>query len=149
MKRRCVWMSLALGIIAAGSLCVMAGRATAEPQNPMDPALAELGYIPLPDLGPGTYTRDGHTELGGLYPDGWTIRPPLWEALALEIARNQIQPLDAQGNPDPQGGKVVLMSAGMSNTVITFEGHAGDEYDCYRERAEKDPARNPQVVVAT
>jgi hypothetical protein len=122
-------------------------QAVAQPQNLMDPSLTELGYIPLPDLGLGTYTRDGHTELGGLYPEGWPTRPPEFEAAVLEIAQNQIQPLDAQGNPDPQRGKIVLMSAGMSNTLIFFEGHPSDGYSCFRERAQMDPARNPQLLI--
>ena len=101
MRRQCISMALTFAIAAQGFCWIASQRATAEPQNLMDPSLTELGYIPLPDLGPGTYTRDGHTELGGLYPDGWCIRPPELEARALDIARNQIQPLDAQGNPDP------------------------------------------------
>jgi hypothetical protein len=133
--------------VLVASCWIAPPQGSAEPQNLMDPSLVQLGYIPLSDLGPGTYTRDGHTELGGLYPDGWCIRPPEWEARALEIARNQIQPLDAQGNPDPIGGKIVMMSAGMSNTVIFFEGHAGDGYSSFHDRALADPARNPQLVI--
>jgi len=122
-------------------------QAVAQPQNLMDPSLTELGYIPLPDLGLGTYTRDGHTELGGLYPDGWPTRPPEFEAAVLEIAKNQIQPLDAQGNPDPQGGKIVLMSVGMSNTNIFFEGRPDLPYTAFHKRAQIDPARNPQLLI--
>jgi hypothetical protein len=141
-----MWITLMLAVPAV--FCwVMPQQVAAQAQNLMDPSLIEMGYIPLPDLGPGTYTRDGHTELGGLYPGGWPIRPPEMEAAALEIARNQIQPLDAQGNPDPERGRIVMMSAGMSNTVIFFEGHPDDDYTCFRERAEQDPARNPQLVV--
>jgi hypothetical protein len=147
MERQCISMVLMFAIAAQGFCWIASQPVAAEPRNLMDPSLSELGYIPLPDLGPGTYTRDGHTELGGLYPDGWCIRPPALEACALEIARNQIQPLDAQGNPDPEGGKIVMTSAGMSNTLIFFEGHAGDDYACFRERAEQDPARNTQLIV--
>lgn len=138
---------VACAIVAAVLCGGFAQQAVAEPQNLMDPSLSELGYIPLPDLGSGTYTRDGHTELGGLYPDGWCIRPPELEARALEIARNQIQPLDAQGNSDPAGGKIVLMSAGMSNTNIFFEGRPDLPYAAFHKRADDDPARNPQLVI--
>jgi hypothetical protein len=113
----------------------------------MDPSLTELGYIALPDLGLGTYTRDGHTEPGGLYPDGCPTRPPEFEAAVPEIAKNQIQPLDAQGNPDPQGGKIVLMSVGMSNTNIFFEGRPDLPYTAFHKRAQIDPARNPQLLI--
>lgn len=142
MRRMCQAATLCLGLVAA-----LGQVGPSQGHNPMDPSLTELGYIPLPDLGFGTYTRDGHTEIGGLYPDGWCVRPPELEETALAIARNQIQPLDAQGNPDRAGGKIVMMSAGMSNTVIAFEGHAGDGHDSYRERAENDLARNRQLVV--
>jgi hypothetical protein len=90
-------------VITWAVFCPMVPQpAGAQPKNPMDPSLTELGYIPLPDLGLGTYTRDDHTELGGLYPGGWPIRPPELEAVALDIAHRQIQPLDAQGNPEPR-----------------------------------------------
>lgn len=127
---------LRLLVLALAVSCgIKPPQTVAQPRNLMDPSLTELGYIPLPDLGMGTYTRDGHTEAGGLYPDGWATRPPDFEAAVREIARRQVQPLDAQGNPDPERGKIVLMSAGMSNTLIFFEGHAGDGYACFRERA--------------
>jgi hypothetical protein len=124
-----------------------AGLQQAMAQNLMDPSLTELGYIPLPELGLGTYTRDGHTELGGLYPQGWATRPPEFEAAVLEIARNQIQPLDTQGNPDPERGKIVLMSVGMSNTNIFFEGRPDLPYTAFHKRAQMDPARNPQLLI--
>lgn len=146
MKPKPMTKIVVLAAVAAS--CWLGPRqAGAQAQNLMNPSLTELGYIPLPELGLGTYTRDGHTEPGGLYPEGWPTRPPEFEAAVLEIAKNQIQPLDAQGHPDPQNGKIVMMSAGMSNTLIYFEGHAGDEYACFRERARMDPARNPQLLV--
>ncbi|MCU0917781.1 MAG: PKD domain-containing protein [Planctomycetes bacterium] len=100
MKARPMRMMLVLFVVAA-SCGVGPQEAAAQPQNPMDRSLKELGYIPLPDLGLGTYTRDGHTEPGGLYPDGWATRSADFEATVLEIAKEQIRPLDAQGNPDP------------------------------------------------
>jgi hypothetical protein len=140
-------MALTIAMATQGFCWIASQRATAQAQNLMDPSLSELGYIPLPDLGPGTYTRDGHTEPGGLYPDAWCIRPPELEARALDIARNQIQPLDAQGNPDPQGGKIVMMSAGMSNTNIFFEGRPDLLHTAFHKRTDNDPARNPQLVI--
>lgn len=141
------WLGILAAVAVAASSWITPQSAGAQAGNPMDPSLTELGYIPLPDLGPGTYIRDGRTELGGLYPGGWPVRPPEFENTVLEVARNQILPLDAQGNPDPENGKIVMVSAGMSNTLIYFEGHAGDDYACYRERAQQDAGRNPQLVV--
>ncbi len=57
---------------------------------------------------------------GGFYPDGRNERPKEHEAAGLKLAR-QVQPLDAQGKPDPNG-KIVLMSVGMSNTSQSSEG---------------------------
>ena len=147
MRAGCVWIIPTLAVAGVLSCWIAPQRTAAQQQNLMDPSLTELGYIPLPDLGPGTYTRDGHTEMGGLYPDGWPIRPPELEAAALEIAQDQIQPLDAAGNPDPEGGKIVMMSAGMSNTNIFFEGRPDLPHTAFHERARNDPARNPQLVI--
>jgi hypothetical protein len=147
MRQQYLSMTLAFAVAALGSCWIISQPAAAEPQNLMDPSLTELGYIPLPDLGPGTYTRDGHTELGGLYPGGWPVRPPEFEATVLNIAREQIQPLDAQGNPDPERGRIVLMSVGMSNTNIFFEGRPDLPYTAFHKRAQMDPARNPQLLI--
>jgi hypothetical protein len=145
MKRHGVAIALAFGVAVAWGIAPQ--PATAQARNLMDPSLTELGYVPLPDLGFGTYTRDGHTEIGGLYPDGWCVRPPELEAEAREIAENQIQPLDADGNPDPEGGRIVMMSAGMSNTNIFFEGRPDLLHVAFHERADSDPARSPQLVI--
>lgn len=146
MKRPNTRVSWVVAVAVTVS-CTAAGPAYGAPANPMDPSLSALGLIPLPDLGQGTYTRDGHTELGGLYPDGWSVRPPDLDQTARDVAATLIQPLDAQGLPDPEGGKIVMVSAGMSNTLIFFEGHAGDAYASFRDRAQADPAWNPQLVV--
>jgi hypothetical protein len=57
---------------------------------------------------------------GGFYPDGHNDRPNDHEAAGLKLAR-QVQPLNAQGQPDPNG-KIVLMSVGMSNTSQSSDG---------------------------
>lgn len=146
MKPANTWIiqALAVALLLCGLISLRVG---AQRRNPMDPSLTELGYIPLPDLGFGTYTRDGYTVLGGLYPDGWPIRPPELEAVARDIAHHQIQPLDAEGNPDPENGRIVLMSAGMSNTFLFFEGWPHLPYTPFHSRAQDDPARNPQLVI--
>jgi hypothetical protein len=64
--------------------------------------------IPINDLGTGTYLG----EEGGLYPNGSNVRPADHDAAGVSIAQG-IQPLDANGNPDPNG-KYVLISIGNS-----------------------------------
>jgi hypothetical protein len=64
----------------------------------------------LNDLGTGLYNG----QEGGLYPNGTDQRPPSLETAAENIA-SQIMPLDGQGNVNATGGKIVLISIGMSN----------------------------------
>lgn len=71
---------------------------------------------PLNELGASKY-QDFE---GGFYPGGKNERPKDHEAAGLKLAR-QVQPLNAQGKPDPKG-KIVLMSVGMSNTSQSSEG---------------------------
>jgi hypothetical protein len=59
---------------------------------------------------------------GGLYPEGRNTRPESHEAGGRRLAQ-QVQPLDPEGQPDP-GGKIVLLSIGMSNTSQASQGFA-------------------------
>ena len=70
--------------------------------------------VALTDLGFGNYLGSE----GGLYPDGLNTRPLDNDAAGLAIA-DSIQPLDANGNPDPNG-KYGLISIGESNTSNTY-----------------------------
>jgi len=85
-----------------------------------DCTLTNTDRTPLNDLGPGLYQGFG----GGLYPHGTDTRPPAHEAAGVDIALNQIRPLDANGSNDVSNGKVVMISIGMSNTTDEF-GSAG------------------------
>jgi len=77
----------------------------------------ETGFVPLTDL-TGKYKG----EDGGLYGAGLNTPPPeLATAAKTETAK--IQPLDADGNPSPDG-KIVLLSIGMSNTTMEFSRFA-------------------------
>lgn len=70
--------------------------------------------LPLNDLGQRSYQG----QQGGLYPNGSNQPPAGHRADGLSISR-QIQPLDANGQPDPRG-IIGLLSIGMSNATQEF-----------------------------
>jgi hypothetical protein len=70
--------------------------------------------VPITDLGTGTYFG----VEGGLYPDGSNVMPASHDADGVAFA-DAVQPLDANGNPDPTG-KYGLLSLGLS---VTFENY--------------------------
>jgi hypothetical protein len=92
-----------------------------------------VGFIPLVDLGTGTY--QGFE--GGLYPGGAVERPPSHDVAADSFARVAL--LDASGVPDPLSGRIVLLTVGMSNTNL--------ESQAFIPLADGDPARNQSVVI--
>ncbi len=75
---------------------------------------ADTGFVPLSDLGTGTYLGFE----GGLYENGYNTVPGDHHAAGLAKA-GQVQPLDVTGAPS-LSGKVVLLSVGMSNTTQEF-----------------------------
>ena len=89
--------------------------------------------VPINDLGSGTYLG----EEGGLYPNGSNVRPADHDAAGVSIAQG-IQPLDANGNVDPNG-KYVLISIGNSEAQQEFLQFLGD--------ASADPSTNPHLVI--
>ena len=89
--------------------------------------------LALTDLGTGTYLG----EEGGLYPDGSNNRPAGHNLSGISIAQS-IQPLDVNGNYDPNG-KYVFLSIGMSETQQVFSQFLSD--------AVPDPSLNPHLVV--
>ncbi len=100
---------------------------------------------PLVDLGPGQ-TYNG--QEGGLYPAGSNVRPAGHDAAGQKIARG-IVPLDADGNPDPVNGKIVIMPVSVSNGYGAW--HRGDESDTsttFMTRANANPAKNPKLFIA-
>jgi len=98
------------------------------------PPKAATGLVPLPEMGKDDKYKG---EDGGLYGQGQNV-PPAAHAEAARAALAQVQPLDAEGKPSPDG-HVVLMSIGMSNTT--------QEFSKLCELARKDPLRSPRVVV--
>jgi len=99
-----------------------------------DCSKTSVGFTPLNDLGTGTY--QGFE--GGLYPGGASVRPAGHEAAGLAQAA-LVVPRDAAGNPDPAGGKIVLLSIGLSNTSI--------EFSRLMTLAAADPLKDPRVVL--
>lgn len=97
--------------------------------------------IPLTELGNAEYIRmDGQATgfSGGLYPNGLNTRPPAHERTG-QIAAAAIQPLDTSGNSDPDRGKIVMISIGMSNTNYEFE--------TFIQAAHADDSTNPHLVL--
>lgn len=66
--------------------------------------------VPIDELGDAEY-KDGFK--GGFYPGG-NKRPAAHEAAGVALGES-IQPLDTAGKP-AEGGKIVMLSVGMSNT---------------------------------
>src|SRR5262249_1109103 len=93
---------------------------------------------PLNDLGTGLYNG----QQGGLYANGSNMRPAAVEQTAETIA-SQTAPLDANGNVDVGKGKVVMISIGMSNTTMEFDGGAA----AFEPRANADASKNSQLVI--
>jgi hypothetical protein len=97
------------------------------------PSRESTGMIALPDLGTGMY-KD---EQGGLYPGGVNT-PPAAHLKAGQALARKIVPLDADGHP-AAGGKIVLISIGMSNTTM--------KYQVFMKIAAQDRAVNPKLVL--
>ncbi|MBL8826242.1 MAG: hypothetical protein JNM18_04600 [Planctomycetaceae bacterium] len=91
-----------------------AGGRSGEPVSPDHKA-----FKPLTELGTDQY--QGHA--GGLYPNGKNERPAAHEQAGVQLAK-RVQPLNAEGKPDPNG-KIVLLSIGMSNTSQISDGLRG------------------------
>lgn len=92
-----------------------------------------VGLTPLTELGTATYKG----ETGGLYGDGRNEPPAAHLAAARKETAN-IRPLDAQGQPSPNG-KIVLLSIGMSNTT--------QEFSAFKKLADADPMKAPRMVL--
>lgn len=126
-----VGVQVPLGPVSAG---ITAPQATcAEPHQDVATALS--------DLGAGEYIRMGGIPTGfsgGLYPSGSNSRPASHETAGLAQAA-QVTPLDANGEPDPVNGKIVMVSVGMSNTRM--------EFGAFKTQASSDDEVNPKLVL--
>lgn len=91
------------------------------------------GLVPLNDLGNNTYQG----LEGGLYPNAANIMPQSHLNAGLQRVQQVIR-LDKTGNPSP-AGKIVLVSVGMSNTLIETNGLIS--------LAKSDPSLDPSLVI--
>ncbi len=108
--------------------CLGASNAAAQFQTPDTSHL-----VPINDLG----TRQYQGFEGGLYPGGSNRRPEAHERLGMKLA-SEVQPLDAEGKPGPEG-KIVLLGIGFSNTVQAFDG--------FQKVAKGDDRINPALLL--
>jgi lysophospholipase L1-like esterase len=92
-----------------------------------------VGFTPLNDLATGTY--QGYE--GGLYLDGDNLPSASYQSWG-QTRTQAVQPLDANGQPDPNG-RIVLLSIGMSNTTM--------EFSAFKRLADADPSKNPKLTI--
>ncbi len=93
-----------------------------------------LDLVPLSDLTGGEKYKD---QDGGLYGNG-SNTPPAAQMKLAEAAAAQIRPLDEMGKA-AEGGKIVLMSIGMSNTT--------NEFSRFKQIADADARKANNVVI--
>lgn len=99
-----------------------------------DCSRTSIGLKPLNEPFFGQYQG----QAGGLYPGGVNKRPAAHESAGL-AQMAQIVPRNAEGDPDSQNGRIVLLSVGMSNTT--------QEFSAFVSLANRDADKNPKVVL--
>ncbi|NNF57097.1 MAG: T9SS type A sorting domain-containing protein [Rhodothermaceae bacterium] len=116
-----------VGDQATVTFTMAAASTTARPLTDMEPGESYLGFE------------------GGLYPNWSNTAPPSHHAEGLTRGQS-IEPLDANGNPSPNG-RIVMLSIGMSNVTQEF-CHVGSDpsLGCdpwtFMGQAEDDPTLN-------
>ncbi|SRR6266545_389247 len=95
-------------------------------QSTAECSQSSTGLVPLTDMGARTRYRGFR---GGLYPAGRN-RP---------TAKYLRQGIAASKRVRPIGGKIVLLSVGMSNTTA--------EFSAFKRAADRDPAKNSSLTI--
>lgn len=138
----------ALGIAYVASSCGGGPAAATAPDTNSTTSCAgktDTTKVPINDQRAGCYL----SFQGGLYPNGSDSLPAAHLAAGLAAAA-QIQPLDVNGLPSPNG-KYVLVSIGMSNTTQEFCSDGGQPGSCqsmsFMGQAAADPAVNHSTLV--
>jgi hypothetical protein len=105
------------------------------------------GLVPLTELGTGRYLDEFE---GGLYPGGSNLPPQAHLSAGLAAAAENV-PRGVSGNPDPENGKRVLLSIGMSNTTAEFcrrdDSTAGCTPESFMGQAAADAGVNHHDLV--
>ncbi len=136
--------TLSVAALAGAALLWNLAHATsASPAIVLAPNCANT-YVPgltaITDLGTGTYSADGATMQGGLYPSGQNARPMAFEADGVYLATHSIFPRNAAGASDPANGKIGFAALGMSTTNYVADGFI-------RQIAATPGVVNPKVVI--
>src|SRR3989442_14111139 len=129
-----------MGAVAGLLLCALAAATAGCGNKGPGTGPAPAGRVPLTELGMGTYKGLG----GGLYPAGGNVEPPAHAAHGQSRAQ-AVTALDTSGTPNA-GGKVVLLSLGMSNTTQEFCSGSSTTTNCsswsFMGQAVADPTVN-------
>jgi hypothetical protein len=114
------------GLLLVAVLAASAGAAPASRTRvAADCSKTSVGLVPLTDLKTGRY--QGFE--GGLYARGRNSPSRRYLKLGLTKAR-LVKPI---------GGRIVLLSIGMSNTTM--------EFSAFKQLADRDPRKNPRVTI--
>ncbi|MEP6662497.1 MAG: PKD domain-containing protein [Verrucomicrobiota bacterium] len=105
-----------------------------------DCTLTNTAKVPLPEMAFDRY----QSFAGGLYPNFANQPPASHLAAGLDLATNEVKPLDASGNADANNGKIVLLSIGLSNTTQEWASKGTENF---RAIANGDPAKNSRVLI--
>jgi hypothetical protein len=97
------------------------------------PARERTGLMPLTEMGDAAYKR----QSGGLYGAGRN-EPPERHLQAALVESGAVVPRNADGEP-AAGGRIVLISIGMSNTT--------QEFSAFKRLADADPGKSPDLVI--
>jgi hypothetical protein len=93
------------------------------------------GFTPIPDMGGASFQGMS----GGLYGNGSNAIPAAHQEAGINLAQ-QIQPLDANGDPDPLGD-IVFLGVGMSNAALFWNG--------LRDSTQLLAERNPRMKMVS
>ena len=122
-------LALTLLVLITGAVAASTGQS----RPGADCSRTSVGFVPLSDLKKGRYQR----FQGGLYPGGKNAPSKAYSSKGLAYAK-LVKPRDAAGKA-AAGGKVVLLSVGMSNTT--------QEFSEFKREADADPRKSPEVVI--